>query len=268
MTSLFHIAKRDIILRFQYSKRVFILNILLLIFISLINSLPGQTDGLIWILIDRLFGGFSYESLEAYSLEGGFFLPYYWLLFQTLFILSLGTFFKDDFITQSEFVIIRTGKKRFVDSKVLSLFIYCIVYIISTLAIVLLITSLLYLFGFQDVYSSYSFKNESKVLYLYLFYLIMTLFIEALIFEIVSLKFNQIVGFILIILLLFFSMFNKNVLLFGSYTMLDRWIESNLLLDKSLIIMGWISFIIVILFLTIRILSHNVDLISKKGVEE
>ena len=272
ISSLHQIIKRDITLRYNNAKNALMYNLLILILISLLSILMDEGNDLLVILLTKVFGGFSYSSLDDFLSKSGLSLPYYWLLFQTLFILSLGTYFNDDLIQTSEFVIIRTGKERFINSKILSLLIYCFIYIISLLALIVIIALLFYLIGFSDIFTSFYRNiievNSKSIFFIYFFYLGLTLFIEAMFFEFLSLKFNQIVGFISIIFLLFVSMFNRNILLIGSYSMLYRWTESDILINNQVTILIWIFFLIVLLYIVIRTVAYSIDLVSRKGVEK
>jgi hypothetical protein len=209
------------------------------------------------LFFDRVFGGFSYQALDAYRSGSPSELPISWILMRTLFILSIGNYFQDDFALNGEFVLVRVGKEKFIQSKFWSLLIYCILYN-SCLVISILLCG--FIIGL-------SFFPLSLKLFPYFIFLTLTSFVEGLLFEWFSIRFNKIFGFLAFVGLLFLSMFTKIIFFISSYTMFTRWSQANLLSDHWLILLVWLALLSWILYLAIKHVVLKKDLILRKEAE-
>ncbi|PAD39521.1 hypothetical protein [Terribacillus sp. 7520-G] len=257
--------KRDVLMRFHYSKHLVIIQFVLFllitfffIFIFELNNISKETE---WISISRFWNGFSESDLEEFKRTGEFRIPYLWLVFQLLFFISLRTFFAVDLTKSSGFIIMRTGFRRFVISKIISLLIYTALYISVFLLCIFLVSLLQYLmFGIEP-----SFITNWKIVSIFYFFLIMALFLEAIFFEIGSVIIGEIITFIIVFTFNFLSIFSKNIFLIGNYTMFSRWSESIMLKQNIITLFSWVGILVLIFFTIEMIIVKKIDLISEKG---
>lgn len=250
------LVKRDFILRLHHAKNILIGNIVLIVFITLIYMYGNFGNDIATHLLEEVFGGFSYEDLDDFRAGSFLNIPFYWIIFRLLFILSIGTHFQNDLFHSGGFIIVRTGKESFVKSKVFSLFIYVIFYhlfiMISLLLIILIVSMTGYVENIQVLISSLTMKTFIEVIFPYFIFLMMASSIEGLLFELISIRFHTLVGLLVFMLLLLLSIFTKVIFFVSSYTMFSRWGESNLLDDHRLTIIVWMILLTLFIYLAMK----------------
>jgi hypothetical protein len=259
------LINRDLKMRLFYGRNQIILQFvfffvitLFYIFVYVLNDLSSSSE---WISFERFWNGFSEEDLESFKQSGVFKIPYQWLIYQLLFFLSLRTFFISDLTRSSGFIIIRSGTFRFAISKTISLFLYTTIYILM-LIIFIVIVSMVQLLLF-DI--SLSFISSWKTTIIFCLFLIITLFLEALFFEVISILIGEVIAFIALFSFNFLSLFSKNFLLVSNYSMFSRWNESNVLINNLFFISVWVGILGMICFILMKIIVNKVDYIDEKG---
>lgn len=257
--------KRDLWMRLHYGRyqiaTQFVFFLIITIFFILAFGLNELSERSEWISFERVWNGFSEFDLEVFKQSGTFKIPYLWLIFQILFFLSLRTFFIIDLTSSSGFIIIRTGTRKFVTSKVVSLFLYTTIYI-SVFILFIFFVSLVQFLLFQV---SPSYISNWKVYVVFCFFLTFSLFVEALFFEVASIFLGEIIAFIALLSFNFLSIFSKNAFLVGNYTMLSRWNEATALSENSLLTFVWVSILILLFFTLEMIVVQKIDFINEKG---
>ena len=234
------LIRRDLRMRIYYGRNLiatqFVLFLIITSFYVIVFEYNNFSQQMEWISIERFWSGFSEKSLELFKQSGTFQIPYVWLFFQLFYLLSIRTFFLIDLTSSSGVIITRTGIRKFVFSKVISLFLYTVLYVSICMTFILLVSFVQYsLFKVK-----LSFFTEWDIYLLFYLFLILGLFLEALIFEVLSILLEEIITFITWFCFLILSFFSKNPLLIGNYTMFSRWNESLVFIDNLFLIGIWI----------------------------
>lgn len=257
--------KRDLKMRIFYGRNpiftqfvFFLTTTIFFIFALEMNDLTKLAE---WISIERFWKGFSEIDLETFKQSGTLQIPYLWLFFQLIFFLSLRTFFITDLTNSSGFIIIRAGKKRFIISKAISLFLYTTLYI-SLFFLFIIFVSLVQYYLFHV---SPSFISNWRISIIFFLFLILTLFLEALFFETASLILGEIIAFMVLFSINFLSIFSTNSFLVSNYTIFSRWNESNTLKENCFFLVVWICFLILLIFMIEMLIVKKIDLIDEKG---
>mgnify|MGYP001206740614 CR=1 FL=1 len=262
---IFSLIQRDLRMRIYYGRaQCFIqmaLFLLITVFFVIAFELNHLSQDAEWISVGRFWDGFSEMDLESFKQSGTFHIPYLWLFFQLLYFLSLRTFFLIDLTSNSGMIILRTGVKKFVAGKAISLFLYTWLYV-SVLMVFIIFVSTIQFFIYHVHLSWVSHWLVSITFYIFL---IISLFLEALIFEFISIFLGEVIGFLSLFSFNFLSIFSKNILLVGNYTMFSRWSESTRFRDNILFVQAWLIVLMIAVLVMEIIALSKMDLINEKG---
>jgi hypothetical protein len=262
---MFLLIKRDLKMRLYYGRKLILTQLLFFVIVTLfyifvfeVNELTRQA---MWVSPARFWNGFSIMDLELFRESGDFHLPFGWLFFQLLFFLSLRTFFVTDLTSSSGFILLRTGLRKFIISKISSLFLYTAIYVCLFMAFIISVSLLQFLL-FQV---PLSFVLEWRITAVFFVFLIVTLFIEALFFEMITVLIGEILSFLIVFIFNFISMFSTNVLLIGNYSMYSRWEESMVLASHIPFLLVWIVIVFLCCCMAEWLVISRMDILDEKG---
>ncbi|WP_179867395.1 hypothetical protein [Terribacillus saccharophilus] len=230
-------------------------------FFIAVNEFSGLSKYNEWITFDRFWNGFSEMDLENFRQSGTFKIPYLWLILNIIFFLSLRAFLTSDLTSSGGAIIIRTGIQKFVLSKMISLFVYTASFIMLPLLLVCCIS----LYQFSIFHVNQSIITDWKLSLIYCFFLIISLFVQALFFEVISIVLGEILAFIIVFGISFMSMFNGSVLLISNYTMFSRWKESLVFIDNVFALFLWLVVLLLLLIKIEMLIVKKMDFINEKG---
>ncbi|MFC7747838.1 hypothetical protein [Lentibacillus kimchii] len=259
------LIKRDVRLRLHHGKNLiiaqfsfFLITTVSFILMFTLNDLNTQME---WLSFEQFWDGFSELDLKMFKQDGTLATPYFWLIFQLLYFLSLRTFFTADLTSSGGLIIIRTGTRKFVMSKVISLLLYTTIYIALFVFYICFVSSIQH-FLFD---SSMSWKANWETSIIFCIFLILVLFLESLFYELASLMMGDIIPYIILISVNFLSIFSQNIVLVTNYTMFSRWSETGLYSDNTLLMLTWVSSMIILLVLLTLWLVKKIDFVYEKG---
>lgn len=214
-----------------------------------------------WVSIKLFWNGFSYADIDMIKNNNYFNMPYLWLFFQLLFFLSLKAFYITDLTNTGGFILIRAGVKRFILSKAISLLLYTFAYVMPFFVLIWVVSSIQFLIF--KVKSSIVMEWEIMIPFLFIF--IIALFIEAAIYELLTIFLHIKLVYTLIFTIIFLSMFSKNLLLISNYTMFSRWYETEILRQHVIYLLLWCVILIAsVLIISLRTIG-KIDFINEKG---
>ncbi|MBU5258255.1 MULTISPECIES: hypothetical protein [Bacillus] len=277
MIGLLLLFKRDLILGFHRTAKVFIIIVILglfnfLYYLYFLHISLSKSTVAFWDIIGKTFAGVPFELVEQQTIE----FPFGWIIFQLSGAILVNTFIKEDLFAHSAFIRVRT---KSIFKLWVSKLLFCCTAILIFYILILSLTWFVWKLSGGTVnnltdygesilrYSSFQFSYSQIIVYSILLNIAGT-FLFTFIFAFLTLIFKTIYSFMVCICILFLSIFSDNPMLLGNEFMLIRHPMFGLSPVVSIIMTLIIVPILCIIFLIVGgIYLSKYDLISNTEME-